>query len=388
MQSVVRKTHRYKFKKPDLESLRKLGKRLKNLGHFRNRYGRLLDILKTDVDEGLINTFIQFYDPVYHCFTFQDYQILPTLEEYSYWVGLPILDEVPFPGLERTPKIPVIAKTFHLELSDMKKGLDTKDGIQGLTFNYLYQKATTFAEKSDASAFETIFALLIYGIVLFPNVDNFVDINAIQIFLTQNPVPTLLADTYYSIHERIDKKRGVILCCTSLLHTWITSHLPCPKIGEECRPWSEKIMNLTPNDIDWYNPAYDTGVIIDHCGDFNNVPLLGRQGGISLNPIMARRQFRYPMKMKPLYIFLSSEFFSYEKDAKNLKDQFVKAWSSIVKLDRNQLRSKSRWTQEPYVQWVINRANKLGMPYSLQRHATATVPTITLPLPSRSLEDS
>ena len=53
--------------------------------------------------------------------------------------------------------------------------------------------------KSTA-AFEAIFALFAYGLFLFPNIDKFVDVNAIRIFLIGNPIPTLLGDTYYSIH--------------------------------------------------------------------------------------------------------------------------------------------------------------------------------------------
>jgi len=48
-------------------------------------------------------------------------------------------------------------------------------------------------------------------------------------------------------------------------------------------------MSLTPADVVWYNPAYDKGTIIDSCGEFNNVPLLGIHGGISYNPVLARR---------------------------------------------------------------------------------------------------
>jgi len=126
MEGVVRRTHGYKVKKPDLESLRRLARRLTDPEHFRKRYGFLLRILRTDVDEGPFNTLIQFYDPRYHCFTFPDYQLVPTLEEYSFWVGKPVLDEVPFHGLEIAPKIPDIAVAFHIERSEIKTHLTTK----------------------------------------------------------------------------------------------------------------------------------------------------------------------------------------------------------------------------------------------------------------------
>jgi len=178
-------------------------------------------------------------------------------------------------------------------------------------------------KKLNVDAFESILALLIYGIVLFLNVDNFVDMKAIQIFLTQNPIPTLLADTYFSIHDRTDKGRGLIICCTPLLQTWFTSHLPRLEFRPEKLPWSRKIMALTPADIVWFNLIIDPEVIIDRCGEFNNVPLLGTRGGISYNPALARRQFGYPMKMSPLYLFLDNEFFFYKKDGANKKAQFV-----------------------------------------------------------------
>ncbi|AES65812.1 hypothetical protein MTR_2g049380 [Medicago truncatula] len=386
MENAIRRTHRYEFKKPDLESLRNLGRMVKNPEHFRNRYGYLLNILRTNVDEGLINTLVQFYDPLYHCFTFSDYQLVPTLEEYSHWVGLPVLDQVPFHGLEPGPKIPAIANALHLEIADIKNKFITRAGLQCLPYNFLYQKATICFERSETDAFEAILALLIYGIVLFPNVDKFVDMNAIQIFLTQNPVPTLLADTYVSIHERTDKERGTIVCCAPLLHIWITSHLPRPKVKPEYLPWSQKLMTLTPNDIVWFNPTCDPELIIDSCGDFNNVPLLGTRGGISYSPVLARRQFGFYMEMKPVYLILDRDFFLYKKDDANQRAQFKKAWYSIIRKDRNQLGNRSVIAHEAYVKWVIDRANKWKMPYPRQRLVTSTVSAIPLPLPPESLE--
>lgn len=51
---------------------------------FKDRYGRLLIVLNTDVEDEVLNTLVQFYDSAYSCFTFSYYQLAPTLEEYSY----------------------------------------------------------------------------------------------------------------------------------------------------------------------------------------------------------------------------------------------------------------------------------------------------------------
>ena len=47
---------------------------------------------------------VQFYDHLYRCFTFPDYQLVPTLEEYAHLLGIPVSDEVPFRGLEEIPR--------------------------------------------------------------------------------------------------------------------------------------------------------------------------------------------------------------------------------------------------------------------------------------------
>jgi len=126
-----------------------------------------------------------------------------------------------------------------------------KGGFQGLTANFLYKKASAFAKDKKNVAFESIIGLLIYGLVLFPNFDNFVDVNAIKIFLSKNPVPTLLADTYHSIHYITIKKDGTILCCAPLLYKWFyfaftpirlfqSKHMKIPLVSKNHAPYPRR----------------------------------------------------------------------------------------------------------------------------------------------------
>ncbi|KAI5420475.1 hypothetical protein KIW84_044321 [Lathyrus oleraceus] len=193
---------------------------------FKARYGKLLPLLTTQVDEGLMSTLAQFYDPLYHCFSFLDFQLLPTLEEYAHLVGIPILDQVSFSGLESIPTSREIADLLHIDESLIEAHMTTKGGIQGLPSEFLIAQATIYGKAMSEDAFEAIFVLLIYGLVLFPNIDKFVDVNAIRIFSVLNPVPTLLGDTYFSLHLRNAKDGGAIVCCLPLLYKWFISHLP------------------------------------------------------------------------------------------------------------------------------------------------------------------
>ncbi|KEH33018.1 transmembrane protein, putative [Medicago truncatula] len=379
----MRSLRQYSFRKPDLLSLRKLGKKVLCTDDFFEQHGNLLGVVKTDIDEGLLNAFVQFYDPGYHCFTFQDYQILPTLEEYSCWINLPVLDKVPFSGLEETPKHSTIAATLHLETDEVKTHLITRGKFLGFSTDFLYERTTFFDKMGVAYAFNSILALLVYGLVLFPSLDNFVDIKAIQIFLSKNPVPTLLGDTYLSIHRRTQAGRGTILCCAQLLYRWITSLLPrTPHFttNPENLLWSKRLMSLTPAEVVWYDRVYDKGTIIDSCGKFANVPLLGMEGGISYNPTLARRQFGYPMEKKPLSIYLENVYYFNTEDSTGMREQVVRAWHTIRRRDKGQLGKKTGAVHESYTQWVIDRAVQIRMPYKISRFVSAITPAPPLPM--------
>ncbi|RHN54408.1 hypothetical protein MtrunA17_Chr5g0406451 [Medicago truncatula] len=375
----MKKTKCYKFKEVDLVSLRELALKVKSQTGFRLRYGGLLTLLRTDVDEKLVHTLVQFYDPSFRCFTFPDFQLVPTLEAYSNLVGLPIAEKTPFtgPGTSLTPL--VIAKDLYLKTSDVFNHLITKSHIRGFTSKYLLDQANLGTTRQDT--LEAILALLIYGLILFPNLDNFVDINAIEIFHSKNPVPTLLADTYHAIHDRTLKGRGYILCCTSLLYRWFISHLPS-SFHDNSENWSysQRIMALTPNEVVWLTPAAQVKEIIMGCGDFLNVPLLGTRGGINYNPELAMRQFGFPMKSKPINLATSPEFFFYMNAPTGQRKAFIDAWSKVRRKSVKHLGVRSGVAHEAYTQWVIDRAEEIGMPYPAMRYVSSSTPSMPLPL--------
>ena len=58
-------------------------------------------------------------------------------------------------------------------------------------------KVLALEKDKNWKAFNVILSLFIYGIVLFPSIDDFVDIPAINVFQAKKHVPALLADAYY-----------------------------------------------------------------------------------------------------------------------------------------------------------------------------------------------
>ncbi|XP_050909013.1 uncharacterized protein LOC127122769 [Lathyrus oleraceus] len=215
-----------------------------------------------------------FYDPTYHCFTFPDYPLSPTLEEFAYIVRIPIRDKVPFIGGEEVPKSHVIGASLHVPKVEVEKGLITKGGISGFPIKYLVERASHYADMNDV--FE---------------------------------VPTLLGDVYYSIHFRTEKKGGWVCCCGPILYKGFISHLPQSTLyNKDNLMWSKSLMALTNRDIVWYNTTYDIGAIVVSYGEFPNVPLIGTKGAITYNPSLAYCYLGYSMDDKPNSLLVTPVF--------------------------------------------------------------------------------
>lgn len=75
------------------------------------------------------------------CFSFQDYQLTPTLEEYCHILGVRIKDQVLFVIINELPKSHHIAEALHLEKKEVELNLKLK-GTHGFTSKFLVDKAT------------------------------------------------------------------------------------------------------------------------------------------------------------------------------------------------------------------------------------------------------
>ncbi|RDY06558.1 hypothetical protein CR513_09435, partial [Mucuna pruriens] len=56
----------------------------------RGKYGKILGLLQIDVQSDALAILVQFYDAPLKCFTFKDFQLTPTLEEYKCILRMPI----------------------------------------------------------------------------------------------------------------------------------------------------------------------------------------------------------------------------------------------------------------------------------------------------------
>ena len=96
-------------------------------------------------------------------------------------------------------------------------------------------------------------------------------------------------------------------------------------------------MSLTNGDIVWFGSTLSSVDIIDICGEFSNVFLIGTQGGINYNPALAHRQLGFPLRDKPNNFQLEGLFYQKGKYPQLLKSRMVRAWHNVHRKGRSQL---------------------------------------------------
>ena len=232
--------------------LKELESRVPENSPFTKRYGRLLNLATSSFEEKMMGVLFQFFDPKHHYFTFLDYQLVPTMEEFSQLLEVLILNQIPFTGIEKDPRPEEIALALHLQWSDIMANWETRSGVKGFLSKFLIDKAQLFWDDMDFQDFEEVLALLIYGLVLFPNPDQLIDVNVVKTFLSCNLVPTLLGDIMHSLHTHTMNRKGTIMCCIPLLSRWFISHLPQSLMkNEQGLRWFQRLMSLAHSDIHW-----------------------------------------------------------------------------------------------------------------------------------------
>ncbi|XP_050877716.1 uncharacterized protein LOC127081508 [Lathyrus oleraceus] len=353
MGSNKRSMYSYKFKDPKLDSLQELVSQLHPVYkiNFGKDYGNLLSLLNKEAGPLVLLTLAQFYDSPMRCFTFQDFQIAPMLEEFKHLAGIPIKNKLPFMGVEGTLEHEVIVAALHMHKKEVIVNMGVKGNTKGFPLNFLIERAYTLLEAQSWEAFYATISLAIYGIVLFLNFDDFVDMTSIGILLTKNLVSSLLADVG-------------------------------PFVDQKDASWPQRLGSLRFSDISWYSREYDGTETISSCGGFPNIPLIGTRGCINANPVLSMRQLGYPMEEPPEEKFLEA-FLLHDLGVENptLFARIKKAWEKVNRKGMVDLGKNNCITKEPYFQWIKERVRSIKMPFKIETYGPLPEPKpIHLPI--------
>jgi hypothetical protein len=340
-----------------------------HVGMFREAYGGILKMVfrLTDSNRDAIHTFLQFYDSGLRCFIFPDYLLGPLMEDYAGILGIQIKNQVPFLATKEEPDVGEISRALYLSQEVIRGGLKEKGNLPGFHLSFLEARAKEYAVLGNWRAVCALIAVSVYGIILFPNQKNFVDINAIRLFVQRNPIPTLIGDVYYSVHNRNEKRRGgLIRCCAQLLYKWFMGYLPTKGafvLLDHTVSWATKLMGLRAKDITWTHIDEAGRDFICSCGSFPNVPLIGVQGCISYNPTLLKRQRGFAMEVPPLeYEIQDSCYFPVESNWSAL-EKVSEAWRNIQRKGKIPFGRANSRSFPLFDEWLRRRVEFTRLPF-------------------------
>ncbi|KAL5133926.1 hypothetical protein HKD37_03G007182 [Glycine soja] len=370
---IRKRFYQVKIKGLDVTSLKEVGRLMRPLQRqaFRKVYGNILDLTTTEVFTEAVASLAQYYDHPLRCFTLGDFQIVPTVEEFEEILGCPLGGRKPylFSGFHPSlSKITAVVGDSARELDRMKQ---TQNGIVGLPRKYLEGKARDMANQDEWVPFADTLALLIFGVVLFPNVDGLVDLATIDAFLAyhhskESSVVAILADLFDTFDRRCEKNSARIVCCLPALCVWLVSHLfrqdirhPCPLqsycscVEKRRVDWDQYMAGIGGSTINWF-PRWKEGKegVLFSCEDYPNVSLIGTRGCINYNRALAIRQLGYPMRGEPTEESLSP-FLVRDFGAQSFKivQRVHKAWESPLRKDK-ELRGIRNGIIGGYHEWL------------------------------------
>ena len=245
--------------------------------------------------------------------------------------------KIPYKYFEQHSSIPTLAEILKIHPKELESRLVERKNTRGFPHKFIENYLYRLAGKEDWGTFMDVLALTLYDIMLFPNLEHFVNYAAINVFVamknrSENPVTAILADIYKTLYSCYKMKQRKVSCCLPALYVWLTScvsdkanNIKCPvkevlQHGlemKESNDWSQFFARLTQRKIEWQPSWQQRSLIIYHCGNYPNVPLISTRGCINYNPVLAQRQFGYPTKGSPILDALTTLLISYEDGGAN-----------------------------------------------------------------------
>ncbi|KAG8496247.1 hypothetical protein CXB51_009056 [Gossypium anomalum] len=271
-------------------------------GIFSEKYGDIAHLIAVNIDEQLIQAMVRFWDPAYQCFTFNQEDMTPTMEEYA---ALLRIENVQFSKTYvKEPK----SMTFKKKLvrltgmTDMwaEKQIKKKNEVSCVpwfSLRDLVQNHPNIVKRID------LFALAIYGLIVFPKVLGHIEVAVVDFFerLKQgiNPVPAIL-----------------LLNVWILSHFWKVEHTPFHMFSKTFAPLKAYL------EKDWLKDVTEQYWV----SVFQNLRLLG---GIGYAPLMVQRWFTSRQFIPATGGLAQSEFaFMGEGYMKRVRDT-ARSWKEI-----------------------------------------------------------
>ena len=96
---------------------------------------------------------------------------MPTVEEFEEILGCPLGGRKPYLFSGFYPSMARIAKVVKISAQELDWVKQNRNGVVGVPRRCLEEKAKALESQGEWAPFIDILALLIFGVVLFPNVE-------------------------------------------------------------------------------------------------------------------------------------------------------------------------------------------------------------------------
>ncbi|MBA0787414.1 hypothetical protein Gotri_026011 [Gossypium trilobum] len=176
---------------------------------FFSNYGDLPYLLYMKVDNRLFRALAQFWNPAYSCFTFGNVDLVPTIEKYMALLRCSkILVDKVYSKAVNTPTF--LKRLMNITgMSEERVTARIKQNGDSKCIPWKNLKDLILAHPNTRKKID-VFALSIYGLVVFPKTLRHVDETVTDLFdrleKRVTPVPTILAETFRSLHFwKVDK---------------------------------------------------------------------------------------------------------------------------------------------------------------------------------------
>ncbi|KAL1105485.1 hypothetical protein V6Z11_D04G135800 [Gossypium hirsutum] len=262
---------------------------------FYLNYGDFPYLLDMKVDKHLFQALAQFWNPANSCFTFGKVDLVPTIEEYT--------------ALLRCSKVQV--DRIYSKAVNVPTFLKKLINITGMSEQWVTAR---IKQKGDSRCIPwkslrdlilahpdmrkkvDVFALSIYGLIMFPKILGHIDEAVTDLFDRLDkgvtPVSVILAETFRSLNACRRTGEGRFIGCAQLLLGWFHSHFwkvdkvsyqvfsesysPLKEIVAMSRrddiskdKWMVIFQSLQEEDIEWRATWLLPNEILYRCGDFD-----------------------------------------------------------------------------------------------------------------------
>ncbi|XP_017613875.1 uncharacterized protein LOC108459014 [Gossypium arboreum] len=300
----------------------------------------------------------QFWNSAYSCFTFGKVDLAPTVEEYIALLYCPRfqVDKIYSRAVNTQTFVKRLMNITGMSEHWVAARVQQKGSGKCIPWENLRELILT---HPDMKKRVDVFALSVYGLVIFPKALRHVDEAVADLFdrfgKEVTPVPAILAETFRSLSACRRAGEGRFIGCAQLLLVWFHSHFwrvekasyrpflgdysPLKEIVTISRrdditeeKWIEILQNLQEEDIEWKAPWMVFDEIRYRCGSYDWGPLLGIWGAVGYAHLLVLRQYRSRQFIPMMHGLAQSEFLYGEKDSKKKSREIYNAWNQTCRI--------------------------------------------------------